>query len=122
MIRNVLAVFAVAVVLYACGNDDSIPSNVLKLDKMQAVMWDIVRADVFTVEYIKRDSVKNLQQENLRLQKKIFALNNITHEQYYRSYEYYKSKPELMKALLDTMAARVNRSRNGTSTPTVTPQ
>lgn len=122
MIRNVLAVFAVAVVLYACGNDDSIPSNVLKLDKMQAVMWDIVRADVFTVEYIKRDSVKNLQQENLRLQKKIFVLNNITHEQYYRSYEYYKSKPELMKALLDTMAARVNRSRNGTSTPTVTPQ
>jgi len=122
MMRNVLAVFAVAVVLYACGNDDSIPSNVLKLDKMQAVMWDIVRADVFTVEYIKRDSVKNLQQENLRLQKKIFALNNITHEQYYRSYEYYKSKPELMKALLDTMAARVNRSRNGTSTPTVTPQ
>jgi ribosome-interacting GTPase 1 len=111
-------IFALLTLLFcACNSDDEIPSTVLKPDKMQAVMWDIVRADVFTSEFIKADSTKDLLQENLQLQKKIFALNKITKEQYYTSFEYYKSKPELMRVMLDTMIARVNRGRNKAASP-----
>lgn len=111
-------IFALLTLFFcACSNDDEVPSHVLKPDKMQAVMWDIVRADVFTSEFIKADSTKDLLRENLQLQKKIFALNKITKEQYYTSFEYYKSKPELMRVMLDTMMARVNRGRNKASSP-----
>lgn len=111
-----IVIFALLILFFcACSNDGDVPSHVLKPDKMQAVMWDIVRADVFTSEFIKADSTKDLLRENLQLQKKIFALNKITKEQYYTSFEYYKSKPELMRVMLDTMIARVNRGRNKAS-------
>jgi hypothetical protein len=109
--KAVWALIAI-VSLLGCKDGDKLPSGILKPEKMETVMWDVVRADVFTGEYIKADSGKNLAQENIRLQKKIFAINNTTREEYYNSYEYYKSKPDMMRALLDTMVARVNRSRN----------
>lgn len=116
--KQPIAIFSLLALLFcACNGDDEIPSHVLKPDKMQAVMWDIVRADVFTNEFIKADSTKDLLRENLQLQKKIFALNNISREQYYTSFEYYKNKPELMQAMLDTMIARVNRARNKAASP-----
>jgi Domain of unknown function (DUF4296) len=65
---------------------------------------------------LKRDSVKNDTAENLRLQKEIFAIHKITRDAYYKSYDYYKKKPELMKTLMDTMSARANRARNRAST------
>lgn len=124
--RIIIAGFIVAFFLMACGGGKGIPGDVLNPDKMQAVMWDVIKADVYASEYIKKDSTKNDTAENLRLQKEVFAIHNTTREAYYRSYDYYKRKPELMKALMDTMSARVNRARNRASTinkpPTVTGQ
>lgn len=117
MMRHLIMVLLMAISILGCDGGSNTPANVLKPDKMQAVMWDVIQADVFTSEYIKVDTTKNLQKENLQLQKKIFALHHTNREQYYTSYEYYKSKPDLMQALLDTMAARVNRNRNKTMTP-----
>jgi Domain of unknown function (DUF4296) len=114
IIAGLIAVFFLA----ACGGGNGIPGNVLNPDKMQAVMWDMIKADVYAFEYIKRDSVKNDTAENLRLQKEIFAIHNTTRDAYYRSYDYYKKKPELMKTLMDTMSARANRVRNRASTDT----
>jgi Domain of unknown function (DUF4296) len=117
MKHRVALVFLIALFICGCGGDGDIPANVLKPDKMQAVMWDIVRADVFTSEFIKVDSTKDLLRENLQLQKKIFELNKTSREQYYTSFEYYKNKPELMREMLDTMVARVNRGRNKANSP-----
>jgi hypothetical protein len=117
MKQRVAICMLLALLFCACNSDNDIPSHVLKPDKMQAVMWDIVRADVFTSEFIKVDSTKNLLQENLQLQKRIFAANNTSKEQYYTSFEYYKSKPELMRIMLDTMVARVNQGRNKAASP-----
>ncbi len=112
IIAGVIAVFF----LMACGGGKGIPADVLKPDKMQAVMWDVIKADVYAFEYIKRDSVQNDTAANLLLQQEIFALHNTTRETYYRSYDFYKKKPELMKTLMDTMSARANRARNRAST------
>jgi hypothetical protein len=114
--------FLAALLMCGCDGNGNMPNNVLKPDKMQDVMWDIVRADVFASEFIKADSSKDLLKENLQLQKKIFELNKTSREQYYTSFEYYKSKPELMRQLLDTMVARVNRGRNKAASPIPTNQ
>jgi Domain of unknown function (DUF4296) len=72
----------------------------------------VIKADVYVADYIKRDSAKNDTLESAKLQQEIFAIHNTTKEAYYLSYNYYKRNPELMKALMDTMSARVNRARN----------
>jgi hypothetical protein len=102
--------------LLGCGDGD-VPKGILQPEKMQAVMWDVLQAEVFASEFIRVDTTKNTLYENFRLQKKIFSLHQTSREQYYKSYEYYKSKPELMKTMLDTMVVRVNRSRNRVDNP-----
>jgi hypothetical protein len=114
--RQLAVLFSLLVLLQGCGDDD-VPSGILKPDKMQAVMWDVLQADVFASEYIRVDSSKNILHENIRLQKKIFSLHQTSREQYYKSYEFYKTKPELMRVMLDTLAARVNRNRNRPQNP-----
>ena len=47
MIRRCIFLF-VLVSLISCGGKDKIPVGILKPDKMQAVLWDIINADAFT--------------------------------------------------------------------------
>jgi Domain of unknown function (DUF4296) len=113
MMRILIA--ALVFFLYGCGSKE-MPGDVLKLDKMQVVMWDVIKADAYVTDYVKRDSTRNDTAESVAMQKEIFVIHNITKETYYRSYDYYKKNPELMKTLMDTMSARANRLRNRSST------
>jgi Domain of unknown function (DUF4296) len=114
--RLVIAAVMLVLLFAACGGGKGIPDNVLPPEKMQEVMWDVIKADVYASEYVKKDSTQNDTTANLKMQQTIFAIHNTTKEKYYRSYDYYKAKPELMKALMDTMSARVNRVRSRTPT------
>jgi hypothetical protein len=86
-------------------------SGILGKEKMQAVMWDIIGANSFTEQFIKRDSLKNAVVENMKMQQKIFSMHNITKEDFYKSYNYYCSQPDLMRTLLDSIVARGERDR-----------
>jgi len=101
-------------IMQSCGSSTSIPSNVLKPARMQVVLWDVLRADAFTNDFIKKDSSKNAVTENVKLQQKIFSANGVTREQFYRSFEYYKTNAPLFKALLDSMISTANRNRSTT--------
>ena len=66
-------------VFSSCGNKDKIPPSILKPDKMQAVLWDVIKADAFTTEVIQKDPAKNAAEENLKLQQQIFAVVPTVH-------------------------------------------
>jgi hypothetical protein len=78
---------------------------------MIGVMWGIFRANALTELYIKRDSLKNPVMENVRLQQQIFSIHKTNKEQFYRSYEYYSSKPDQMQIILDSVGARSERNK-----------
>ena len=107
MIKNLL-LFCLAVVLFSCSNKT--PANILPPDKMQNVLWDVMSADVFTTDFISKDSTKKLPVENVKLQKQIFAMHKTTREQFYDSYKYYEQHPAEMQAMLDTMVVRKKRA------------
>ncbi len=94
----------------ACGGSAK-PKDILDPTAMQAVMWDIAQADVFAADFIKKDTSKNDTLENLKLQQQIFLMHNTSREVYYKSFEYYKRKPDMMKALLDSITTMVNRKK-----------
>ncbi len=112
MIR--ISMFLFGLVLFAsCENKDKIPEGILKPDKMQAVLWDVIKADAFTSEFIKNDTKKDPAEENLKLQQQIFAIHKITKVDFYNSYDYYKSDNTLLfKKMLDSMVAQAERNRN----------
>ena len=96
--------------LWGCSNNKN-PGGVLSKEKMVIVMWDIIGASTYTQHFIKKDSLKNSFGENRKLQQQIFALHKVSKDEFYKSYEYYSSKPEQMRTILDSITIRGERER-----------
>lgn len=90
------------------------PEKGILLDKakMQAVLWDMLQAEAFTQNFIRKDSSKNEVLEVAVLQKKILELHKVSREDFIASYDYYSARPEVMKAILDSVSAKAERDRS----------
>jgi hypothetical protein len=107
MIR-IIAGCLLSAILFSCSSG-SLPAKVLAPEKMKAVLWDYIKAESFTNEFIGKDSTKNLALENVKLQKAIFAKHHVTREEFYTSYYYYQDHPNQMQVLLDSMIVETRR-------------
>jgi hypothetical protein len=94
-----------------CRKSNDLPVGILKNDKMQAVLWDVILAEAYTTQYIKKDSLKNDSLENAKFQQEIFAIHNITKKEFYDSYQYYTIHAELMRTLLDSLTVKGEREK-----------
>jgi hypothetical protein len=110
MIRNCIVLFCL-IIFISCGNKNKIPPGILKPDKMQAVLWDVIKADAFTTEFIKKDSAKDAVRENLKLQQEIFTIHHISKQDFYKSYDYLKLNPDLFRILMDSLIAKEERDK-----------
>ena len=97
--------------LSGCRDKDGLPNGILKKDKMQSVLWDVIHAESYTTQFIKKDSLKNSFVVNAKLQQDIFALHKISKTEFYDSYDYYKNHIELMRVLLDSITASGEREK-----------
>jgi hypothetical protein len=97
------------IILFSCSSKSTVPRGILEPKVMQSVFWDYIRADVYSRDFIKKDSSKNDTLENIRLQNRVFNYYKISREDFYRSYKYYSAHPELMRNMIDTMLANQNR-------------
>lgn len=109
--KLVVRLFAVSFLLYSCGNKNGIPQGILKQEKMQAVLWDVLRADAFAFQFITKDSAKKPEVEMAKLQQQIFATHKTTREEFYKSYDYYKVHPEIIQPMLDSMINKYTRDK-----------
>lgn len=89
------------VVLVACKHKP----QVLTIQQMKPIMWDMVVADEWYKVRYSKDSAMMKAKFNISLYNKVFALNNITKDEYYNSLKYYETHPEQLKTLLDSVTA-----------------
>lgn len=99
------------VILISCQSKNAVPAGILKPAKMQTVLWDMLRADAFTYEFITKDSAKKPEAENVKLQQQIFTVHKISKDEFYKSYEFYKSHPDLMQTMLDSLINKATRDK-----------
>jgi hypothetical protein len=97
---------ALFLLIFLSCSKSKVPDGILKPEKMQAVFWDYIRADVFANEYVRRDTAKNPEVENMKMQQQVFQLHKVTRKEFYDSYEYYLQHQDLMKGMMDTMLVR----------------
>ena len=102
---KLVLIIAMVSLFFSCSKS-KLPNGILLPEKMQAVFWDYMRADVYVNEYIKKDSSRDLQKESAKLQQQVFQLHKISREEFYKSYEYYLSHQAEMKIMLDTLQVR----------------
>jgi hypothetical protein len=89
--------------LFSCENKNTIPKGILKPEKMQLVLWDVYRTDAFAFDFIKKDSSKKPEAENVQLLQQVFAIHKISKEDFYKSYTFYTAHPALLQPILDSM-------------------
>lgn len=104
--RKLLLPVLLLAVLSSCGKKDPVPPGVLPPPKMQAVLWDLMRADQFLGDYVlNKDTSLNKVNESLRYYRQIFALHKISKEEFEKSFTWYQQHPQQFRALMDSIAA-----------------
>ncbi len=97
--------------LFSCKEKKNTPAGILEPAKMQKVFWDVLRADAFAYNFVTKDSSKNAEAENIKLQQQIFAVHKISKTDFYKSYDYYLNNAILLQPLLDSMIAKAERNK-----------
>ncbi len=97
-------------VFSACGTEDKkIPDNVMPVDKMKLVMWDLLQAGNYaTIQKEKDTSIKQL---NTAYMAQVLQLYKISKDDFFKSFDYYQTHPELNKILFDSINAYSQRKR-----------
>ncbi len=122
--KTVVLVLFVSISLAACKNRNHIPNRILKPAKMQAVLWDMVRADqLLNDNILKKDSSLNRVTESIKLYQQVFHIHSISKEKFQQSFSFYRTHPGLLKVILDSLNNKAyNDNYNNAPTEMVQPQ
>ncbi len=99
--KNLSFIF-VFLLLFSC-TEVKLADNILSQQEMEIILWEQMRADAFTKEFISKDNLKDLSLENDKLQQKIFAKYKVDKNDFYKTYQYYLKHEDLMKNVLDSI-------------------
>lgn len=102
--------FVFLLFLVASCSGNTIPKDVLKPEKMEAVLWDTMLADEMAEYYVIRDTSINAFMQHTGLYKKVFRIHKITQEDFKKSVEFYGTHPYLLKPIFDSLQKRSERS------------
>ncbi|MCS3802054.1 DUF4296 domain-containing protein [Niastella sp. OAS944] len=107
---------AIALCVISCTDKDKIPSGVLPKDKMEKVLWDMIQAERYRDTFV-RDSANDLKKETFKLYAQVFEIHQISKDEFVKSYKFYMSRPDIARAMFDTLATRANRRREEMNKP-----
>ena len=92
---------------FSCRPKEKIPEDVLPPEKMEVVLWDMVRADQFVTDFVSsRDTTIKIDSQSIRLYQQIFRVHKISKDEFAKSFNFYKSHPSFLKPVLDSIMAR----------------
>jgi hypothetical protein len=102
-----LLIICFGISVAGCKNNNKVPGNILPPSKMQAVLWDIMRADKFLSDFVlSRDSGLNKDTESIKMYQQVFAIHSITKEKFRTSFSWYESHPAVLQVIMDSLTNR----------------
>ena len=93
------------------------PGDILPPDKMQEVLWDMIRADEFLVSYVIKDTSVNRKTESIKLYEKVFDVHSISKSTFEKSFKYYQLHPENLQPIIDSLNVRKTDQEIGLPLP-----
>ena len=107
LIILILLIFA-----FSCGRKDKVPEGVLEPAKMEKVMTDLLMSESFAESYLLIDTSKKRDEWFTGELNKVLALQDVTQDQVRKSLDFYKTRPDLFKVIIDSINARAQRNRD----------
>ena len=108
-------------IFFSCSGKDHVPSDIIKPDKMQKILWDVTRAQVLSAEIARKDSLVNEVAETKVLNEKIFFLYHITENDFNKAYNWYTNHPDVLRSVLDSLSAQNQRDNEQSTKRKITP-
>lgn len=103
----ILFVFFIAM---SCRSSAS--KEILGIDSMKVVMWDMLKADELYLRILAKDSTARKRNENIHLYKEVLLLHKVRKGQFDSSYKFYEAHPVQFKILIDSLEGFSTRERN----------
>jgi hypothetical protein len=114
--KILLSIFLL-ICLSGCTQRKKIPKDVLPQNQMRHIMWDLIRADEFAGNFVSRDSSLNRKAESVKLYEQVFRIHATTREQFEQSLNFYKSRPDLLKTVMDSLRSNERKAMRELSSP-----
>ena len=96
--------------LFSCSSGDNVPDSILPPKKIEAVFWDILRADELADQLKLTDTSKSILQLHTELYEKVFILHNISRDEFNKSLHFYQSRPDIFKPILESLYKRSDKA------------
>lgn len=97
--KRLIVLFVCGWMLMAgCSSDNKIPADVLPPDKMKVMVWEMMLADQLVLQEPDRYRGKNAE-----LYGQIFSIHGTDKKSFYQSMAFYEGRPDLLKALMDSV-------------------
>ncbi|MEO8109191.1 MAG: DUF4296 domain-containing protein [Ginsengibacter sp.] len=100
--RTVLFFFVICL-LISCSDKNKIPSEIIGINQMTKIMWDVLRAQALATEISRRDSATNVVAETKALTQKALDIHKTSIIEYNRSYNWYSKHPDIMQIIFDSL-------------------
>ena len=106
--------FLVLCTAVSCTNRNKVPGDIIKPDAMTGLIWDVMMVKEYISDVLPHDTLRNkdIKKERSVLYQQVFDLHETSREAFLKSFSYYAGRPDLLKAIVDTLAIRGNRLRD----------
>lgn len=105
--RNLFLILFIILFMSSCSDKKQAPTGILSKQKMEDILWDIIRAEEFLNNFvIYRDTGIDKAAESRKWYDKIYQLHKVTKKDFDRSYAYYNDHPALLKEILDSLSKK----------------
>jgi hypothetical protein len=96
-------------IFFSCSG--KLPDDVLPPERMQTVLWDVLRADEMAGYYASQDSSLQTLNTYTGYYQHILNIHNISKEEFRTSLKYYQNNPVLFKVVLDSLQSFAERQQ-----------
>jgi len=110
MAKKYISLSIIFIIFFSCNA--GVPSGILKPKEMEDVLMDMALVDSFA------ENVRNLNSTDKRTEwlsieaDKVLAIKKIEKKKFLNSYQFYKSRPDLLKVIVDTMNNKLQRNKD----------
>jgi hypothetical protein len=87
------------------------PNNVLPVNTMKVVMFDMLKADEWYARKLAGDTLMLRIKDDIPLYEQVFAIHKLTKKEFFDSYHYYEAHPIAYKELIDSLETYANKQK-----------
>ena len=104
------AILILSIALFACTQEQSVPEGILDRETFKKVL-----TEAQLIEARVNQELVNVQRSQVPVEKyyeEVFVQFQIDEEQFKRSFEYYSSRPEELRAIYEEVIAELSRRKD----------